>query len=533
MMEQIKTVIPLNGEEKQTEAMKELSSGKYSPLLHQVRQKYNFFTGISLLFGIGFTFFFYKAGMGFNVLAFTLLMIVLLSLIMNRLQIKSKKLTIVYYTAASLLGLSSMLTSSEILQFINLVGILVLLDLSILHQFYEDSGWDFTKHLKFMFGLVFSSIAAVGMPFVDSLNFLKHSRLVKTERTKNIILGILISIPLLLVVGALLSSADLMFGEMTSRIFKFLFSSDILSVIFMIIFGCIACYCIICGAARTVVNNENPIIRTKADSTIAITVMSIIGVVYTYFCSLQIIYLFANGLFILPEKFTFAEYARRGFFELVAVTIINIILILICTTVFRENKVLKGIITFITVGTYIMIASAAYRMLLYIGAYHLTFMRLFVLLFLVMDALVLAGIITYVYRKKFPLFVYSVITVTACYLAFSLSRPDYFIAEYLINEQKQLTVEDVAFLTRELSLDAAPAVLPLLSDGERLGQITYSGENSYDGYNAWESAETYTKDYYVKINSHRKNHSVRDYNRSLKMAEDVSKRYPLKNITKD
>jgi len=526
-MEQLNNVLPVSVEENQPGAANSQRSNQNSPLLKQVRQKFGIFGGISLIFGITFAFCFYKAEIGLNALLFAIVVVILLSIIMNQLKIPPKRVTLFYYSGTILLGLSSMLTSSGNLQFINTVGMLLLLDLSILHQFHDDKQWDFAKHLGRMFGLAFSSIVAIRMPFVDSLDFLKKTRVLKTDRSRNIIIGVIIAFPLLWVIVALLSSADLLFGEITKQVYKFFFSSNIINVGLLILFGFLACYCIICGAAGRVLETENQKSRKKADSVIAVTAMALIGIVYAAFCSIQVIYLFANGLFILPEEFTFAEYARRGFFELLTVTVINIILMLICSAAFRESKILRFILTGITICTYIMIASATYRMVLYIKVYNLTFLRLFVLLFLLIDALVLAGVITSEYKKAFPLFGYCVTVVTICYLIFSFARPDYFIASYHINNKEELNVEDIAFLTQELSFDAAPIIIPLLSDPSSWSMADTSFEQKIDGrYLAWDSLPDYTDMYYEKIALEEKVRGIRDYNYSYYLASKFTKQYP-------
>lgn len=528
-MEQFNNVLPVSEEESQPAAVNLQKSNLNSPLLSQMRQKYYIFGGISLIFGIIFAFCFYKVGIGLNMLLFTAASIILLSIVMKKLQIPMKKITIVYYLGSVLLGLSTMLTSSEKLQFLNIVGILLLLDLSILHQFHEDEKWDFAKHLGRMFGLAVSSIASIPMPFMDSLDFLKNTRVLKTDRSRNIVIGVVIAFPLLWVIVALLSSADLLFGEITKQVYKFLFSWDIINVAIMVLFGFIACYCIICGATRKTLETADQKTGKKADPAIAITAMTIIGIVYVVFCSIQVIYLFANGLFTLPQEFTFAEYARRGFFELVAVTVINIVLMLICSTIFRESKVLRFILTCITIGTYIMIASATFRMLLYIEAYNLTFLRLFVLLLLLIDALVLAGVITSEYKKEFPLFRYCVIVVTICYLIFSFARPDYFIASYHINNTEEFDADDIVFLTNELSFDAAPVVLPLLSNPDSLiMKATDSEQENVSNYASRTSLLEYTNQYYDKIAYEEKVRGIRDFNYSYYLASQAAKQYPKK-----
>lgn len=505
-----------------------------SSLLGQVRLKFNIFGGISLFFGIAFTACFYKAGVGINLFLFTIIMIGLLVLIMKRLSLPIKKATKVYYAGAALLGLSTMLTANTGLQFLNITGILLLLDRSLLHQFQEDKSFDFLKHIGRVFGLLFRSIASIGMPFADGVHFLRRTKVAKNNKALNIILGCIIALPVLMLVIALLSSADPLFGEITEKIFCFLFSPQIVHVILLIFFGFLACYGIICGAAKYAdMGNTNQ--RRKEDPLIAITAIGLLTAVYLLFCGIQIIYLFSNGLFVLPTGYTFAEYARRGFFELLAVTIINIALIVTSTTLFHEHKVLKALLTVMTVCTYIMIASAAYRMMLYIDAYHLTFLRLLVLLFLFMDVFVLAGVIISVYRKKFPLFGYCVAVIASFYILFSFSRPDYRIALYHLNHKEEITMEDIRFLTDNLSYDAAPAVIPYLSDPKHWEQGKTEGETreetriSSKETEDWDWSRKDKEDYYARycrrILKQQADRGLRDFNYSYYRAAQTIKQY--------
>ncbi|NLP35107.1 MAG: DUF4173 domain-containing protein [Clostridiales bacterium] len=497
-----------------------------SPLLKKVRENFNVFGSISIIFGGAFAFLFYKAGIGLNIFLFTLIMIGLLVLVMKGLSIPIKKSTVGYYVASALLGLSTMLTNHGGLQFLNVIGILFLLDLSLLHQFQEEEGFDFLRHFGRMFGLLFKSIASIGMPFADGISFLRKSKLIKNNRTISIILGCIIALPILFIVMALLSNADLLFGNITEKIFSFIFSPNIINVVLLFVFGFLACYAIICGAAKYG-TRENVKARAKEDPVIAITVISLVTAVYILFCGIQIVYLFSNGLFVLPQEFTFAEYARRGFFELLAVTVINIVLIVISTALFREHKMLKASLTTMTICTYIMIASATYRMILYIDAYHLTFLRLIVLLFLLIDAFILAGVIVSVYRKGFPLFGYCVTVTAVFYIIFSFSRPDNFIATYHINNKEEITMEDIIFLTKELSYDAAPKVIPYFIDPVNWETASKNYEITNDWYN-WNIPskwDEYFEEYYQGIIDMNAERGIRNFNYSNYNAAKYVKRH--------
>lgn len=471
-------------------------------MLEKIRREFGFFGGISLIFGITAVLLFYKAGIGLNSFVFTIIITILTGLIAKRLNITIKKEVAFSLSASMLLGLSNVLTSSFDLRFLNNIGILLLLDYSLIRLFAEGKSMDFTDDLLNLFALPFKALTSVGMLFIDGNRFVKNKNIIRSDRIRNILIGCIIAVPLLIINISLLSRADLLFGKITGSMFKWFFGSDIIVVVILAVLGTICCYSLICGSAGKKIAAGQKI--TKASPTIGITVSAILLLTYVIFCGIQILYLFAGGIFVLPEEFTYSEYARRGFFELLAVTCFNIILILISAKVFEQNRHLRAILTTITACTYIMIASAAYRMLLYIGAYHLTFLRLLVLLFLLIDALILAGVIISLYHKNFPLFGYSVTVITICYLIFSLGRPDYHIAKYFVDHTDRIESEDLNYLTSNLSLDAAPVVLPLLD-----------GKYDYD-------IQLYI-DYYHGRVSNSGSGDIREYNYSCSKAAKLMK----------
>ena len=123
------------------------------------------------------------------------------------------------------------------------------------------------------------------------------------------------------------------------------------------------------------------------------------------FCGIQILYLFAQKG-NLPQEYTYAAYARKGFFELLFVSIINFLMLVICNLKFRKSKVLDIILTAVSICNGIMIISSAYRMMLYVEAYHMTIMRMLVLWFLAMLAVSMIGVIYSIYKKEYKLYRY-------------------------------------------------------------------------------------------------------------------------------
>lgn len=473
-----------------------------SPLLHKLRGNYGFFGKASLIFGMIATLLFYQASIGLNSLLFTIITVIILIFVAKKLDRSITKITAFCLLGAILLSLSNVLTSSWSLQFLNSIGILLLLETSLIRLFSSRKSTGLLEDIIKLLALPLKAISSIGMFFVDGNRFVINKKLIKNENFRNIILGCIISIPLLIVIIALLSSADLLFGKIAKSMFEWILIPDFYTIIVMIIIGTIFCYSLLCGATKESTTTAQW--TTKANSTIGITISTLLLVLYILFCGIQVIYLFAGGLSRLPVDFTYAEYARRGFFELLTVTCFNIILILICVNVFKENRGLRGVLTAITACTFIMIASAAYRMLLYIDVYYLTFLRLFVLLFLFIDTLLLAGVIISLYNKEFPLFGYSVVVITVCYLTFSFSKPDYHIAQYYVTHTEDIKKEDLSYMTKGLSYDAAPIVVPLLDK-----------QYDYD-------IQAIKSKYYKRIIDEAYDRDIRDYNYSNDKASKLT-----------
>ena len=246
---------------------------------------------------------------------------------------------------------------------------------------------------------------------------------------------------------------------------------------------------------------------------IAIIVTAALSVLYLMFSVIQILYLFIGNM-RLPDGYTYSSYAREGFFQLLAVCILNLMIVLICLYLFRENSVLKAILTIISGCTFIMILSSALRMLMYINRYNLTFLRIFVLWSLSVIFLLMAGVTISIYMHKFPLFTYSMVIVTVFYIGLSFSRPDYWIAKYNLNPEHIEYLDD--YDTRDsgnylgkLSADAAPILLneksnPYLAEHPGL----FSEENTYDEL-------SWLRRYYYRMEDLSEEMHIRNFNFSV------------------
>ena len=287
------------------------------------------------------------------------------------------------------------------------------------------------------------------------------------------LIGLGISLPLLAVILPLLLSSDAIFQDFFKNMFDFSLEVDPGAVLFMMIAVFVVSYGMLCRFGQPMKFVAAPVTdKRKYSPVIAITVNLVLLVVYLLYCGIQVIYLFMRQG-TLPDGYTYSSYAHEGFFQLVFVCLINIVLVLICRKYSADNLVLKSMLCLISGCTYVMIASAAYRMYLYIGAYKLTFLRLYVLWALAVMAVVMAGIIAYLFLPRMPFARFAAGVLVSLWMIFAYAKPDYQIAAYNIQYH-----DDDSYILR-LSFDAVPAIEKYDKSGELLADYFDYGDYPY------------------------------------------------------
>ena len=133
------------------------------------------------------------------------------------------------------------------------------------------------------------------------------------------------------------------------------------------------------------------------------TAILVVCLVYLLFIGLQAKYLFSAFAGIRPEGFTYAEYARRGFFELCDIAVLNLVVLVgancFSKTRRSENVWLRRGNVLLAVLTLLLIATAMSKMVLYICAYGLTEKRVITMVFMIWLLVVFLMMIIWQYRK--------------------------------------------------------------------------------------------------------------------------------------
>lgn len=446
--------------------------------------QFQLFGVASIIYGIFFAFCLYSNPQGITFPFYSVGTIVYLVYCINKFspiekgQLFARSGNKFYIISIVLLGISIFLTTDVSAITLAKIGIFLLTISFCLHNVYDDSKWNFHQYLIAITSFIVNIVENFNTPFGDITLYIKEHRNSVDEEgnpveKKNsvipyILLGLAISIPIVIVIVSLLCRADVVFAKAVGKFVEFLNINNIIHVLIDVLFAYFIFYSMLAGLSKKSYSPKD-IKAPDYAAALGITITSVISVIYLAFSLIQIVYLFLGQL-ELPEGYTYASYAKTGFYELLAVCIINLVMVLVFLSVFKKHTALNIILTIICCCTYIMIASSALRMYIYVCAYNLTKERLFTFLALIVISVLMVGLMIYIYRRDTRLFRYCMIVITCATIFYVFSHSDYWIARYNLShygervdkfeeDQKVYIDLDTKYLLNELSDDAAPVIM--------------------------------------------------------------------------
>lgn len=207
----------------------------------------------------------------------------------------------------------------------------------------------------------------------------------------------------------------------------------------------------------------------------ALTVLIAVNALFASFIAIQGAYFFGGVDTLARTGMTFSQYARRGFFELLAVAILALgLLWLLALLTHREKSWQRhafnsasAVLIVLVLG---LLASAFFRMRLYEQAYGYTHLRLYTYSFMIWLGLVLLLFLTALLREQPHVFTFgSFVTALAALALLNIANPDQMIVRENIARYQASADLDADYLAT-LSTDATPALvarLPLLDPTAR------------------------------------------------------------------
>jgi len=342
---------------------------------------------------------------------------------------------------------------------------------------------------------------------VVPVKWAKEARVKDLPMLRRVMIGVALSIPALIFIVVMLSRADTIFYETVAYIIGEITSLIHASLVWRILVGVVAglylfgiMYNIFAPKGQEV---SWGIATRKGDCVILGVVLSSVLLVYTLFVVIQFRYLFAPP-YNLPYGLCFVTYARRGFFELLFLTAVNVAFILVTvwltkTQEGRGAKTIKILCMYLCAVTVILLVSSFYRMWLYSSDDGLTRMRLLVFGFLFFELIGLIFTFVHIMKPKFNILPVYALIALSYFLLLNLVPIDRIIARDQINRYFETGHGGIQYVLT-LSPDAAPEIVRLLNSPN---QSTRTNANSYlfrlnrasvdDGWRQWNLAGSHAR----------------------------------------
>ncbi len=279
--------------------------------------------------------------------------------------------------------------------------------------------------------------------------------------------GIAVTIPLVLLFGWLFMSADMVFSGMVRRLFAFKNPLSVKDAVLVFCFTWPACGFLrasLWGRVRTGLYVHNPSLDRIATPAAPVLIpLTALDLLFAAFILVQIQYLFGGDTTVTQTaRLTYSEYARQGFFQLLAVVSLALPLLMLAEFLLRDaSKAARRAFTLLAVVMagllLVVVASALMRMRLYTQAYGLTQLRFYstALIFWLAVLVLWHGIVALPGKRH--LFCPGVIFTGCCAAIFLHAvNPDAVIVRTNVtNASEKIREIDMKYLS-ELSLDAVP-----------------------------------------------------------------------------
>jgi hypothetical protein len=296
-------------------------------------------------------------------------------------------------------------------------------------------------------------------------------------------IGIALAVPALLLFGSLLTSADAEFEYLITRVFRIdvwtlLGHAALIAVLSWVAGGWLR------GRFIATELTALPVVlprRIFLGATEIAVLLGSLDLLFGTFVVLQIPNFFGGHAAILDTpSLTYAQYARRGFFELIAVAALGLPLLLAVDWLFhaenaRERRLTRALSIVMVALLGVMLASAMHRLSLYTEAYGLTTARVHAAAILVWIALTLLLFCVTVLRGKRNLLPFAmVVSGYLVLMGMNAVNPDALVARVNLTRLATDGRFDPQYTFR-LSADAVPVLLEAVPTIEAVQRSALAG----------------------------------------------------------
>lgn len=297
------------------------------------------------------------------------------------------------------------------------------------------------------------------------------------KEKNNVIKAVFFTMIIAFIVLVLLASADNEFAQIFRNIDLLNISDTIARIITIIIV-----FFYFAGFFMNMLDKENGLKdfeeenKEEKESYTIRMILTVLNIIYLIFSYTQIKVLFTE------QNIKYSEFARNGFFQLLVVSLINIIMILKANNKnLRENKkqvrYKKIMCIVMLIFTLIIIISAFARMTLYQQNYGYTRLRILVDFTLITEIILLIPTLIYIIKGKINLSKSYFVIIVTMYCIVNFANIDGIIAKNNISKYKETGYIDLSYL---INIDNTDIIEQLLEIQDSQFEYSYKYYSKYE-----------------------------------------------------
>ena len=414
----------------------------------------------SLILSVTHSILFYGKEIGISMILFTILGNVILYYILSKKNKIINKKGFILLIPIVLISFTYFIYANTTLQILNIFALLIL-NIIMYSIVVGEKNNALVMHL-------YSALEIAKNTIEDYLEVIKYSnkkvkehikigKKLDDNKIKRVGMSLLIVLGVCLIIVILLASADSIFAGIFSNIgnafSKINIGTFILRIgILIVVYFLILSYILNLQKKIEFKVKKQKKANEKYILTIKLLLVAL-NVIYLVFCFIQVQSLFAKAN--LNENFNYAEYAKAGFFQLMFVSFINLIIILISDKYnVNKEKSIKILNLFLVIFTCIIAISSMYRMHMYEMEYGLTYLRVFVYIILATEIISFVPIIIHIFNEKFDFIKWCFIILICIYCGINYINIEKIIVNNNINRKTSKQPIDYNYIHYIASADS-------------------------------------------------------------------------------
>ncbi|MGA9191852.1 MAG: DUF4173 domain-containing protein [Anaerolineales bacterium] len=428
-----------------------------------------------LVLGVAFEVLFFKRPLGVSFAVWVGLCLVALFFLGRREGVSPAPVAWALAGVVLLLSILPVFRAEPLTVFLDVV--LALAGLALLVRVYQQGDLLSFGFFDFGLGLVLPPVEAWFRPW--SVLSETQAQVFQGRQTQSALAGVgrglLLAFPIVVAFLVLLSSADLIFGDYVRQTLAWLdlarFFDYLGRLTVILLIGVFSLGALVVALRRSdgyrLIGEDKPLLPPFLGFTEAAVVLGAVDLLFGLFVVVQLRYFFGGEANITAAGYTYAEYARRGFAELVFLALLTLGMILALGAWTRRERrshvqSFNGLSGLLVLLTGVILTSAFMRLLLYEEAYGFSRLRTYThvailwmgVLFLAFLGLLLAG------RLRAFAVACAVGAIGFC-LTLNLLNVDAFIVRQNFANPSRAGELDAGYLAT-LSADAVPALVSRL-----------------------------------------------------------------------